>query len=403
MKRLTDHELWLKASVMGGLWASMEIIVGSFLHNTRLPFAGSILAFAGSVLLIGFYQLWPYRGLIIRAGFITAVMKSVSPSAIILGPMTGILTEAALIELVLLLAGNSLFSVSLAGILSLSSALFHKIVSVLILYGWDIIKVYVNIINFALKQFGIREAEPADLLLALLSVYVVAGIVAGITGFLLGKKALKLRAAIPPEVFRKGVKEREFFKISEKSNPHLYLLWIHILAIPAGLFLFNYQGIVVGTAFSAVYLVLFGYRYRQALKRLRKPVFWSQLIVIVVLSVLFWETKGKGVGWSSEGLKVGLEMMIRALFVVVAFSALSVELKNEKVKSFLFRAGVGRFYLSVSMAFGALPLMIALLPTAREIIKQPVQSLLKPMIYADSWLELFTKEHRMPESPASKK
>ena len=163
-----QNDIWLKASVVGGLWASMEIIVGSFLHNTRLPFAGSILAFAGTILLIGFYQLWPQKGLIIRAGFITAIMKSVSPSAIILGPMTGIITEAALIELMLLIIGNNYPSVAVAGILSLSSALFHKIISVVILYGFDVIKVYVNVINFALKQFGIKEADPRQILIALL-------------------------------------------------------------------------------------------------------------------------------------------------------------------------------------------------------------------------------------------
>ena len=156
-----QNDIWLKASVVGGLWASMEIIVGSFLHNTRLPFAGSILAFAGTILLIGFYQLWPQRGLIIRAGLITAIMKSVSPSAIILGPMTGIITEAALIELVIILLGNNFPSVAFAGVLSLSSALFHKIISVIILYGFNVITIYVNVINFALKQFDIKVYKGA--------------------------------------------------------------------------------------------------------------------------------------------------------------------------------------------------------------------------------------------------
>ena len=78
--------------------------------------AGTTLAFAGTVLLLGYYQLWPYKGLIIRAGLITAIMKSVSPSAVIFGPMTGILLEAVLIELVILIAGNNLFSYIIAGI-----------------------------------------------------------------------------------------------------------------------------------------------------------------------------------------------------------------------------------------------------------------------------------------------
>ena len=389
----TESDLWLKASVIGGLWASMEIIVGSFLHNTRMPFAGSILAFAGTILLIGFYQLWPQKGLIIRAGFITAIMKSVSPSAIILGPMTGIITEAALIELLLLSFGNNIPSVAVAGVLSLSSALFHKIISVIILYGFDVIKVYVNIINFALKQFGIKEADPREILLALLAVYVITGVLAGISGLLLGNKALKLRADIPKDIFEKGIKEKEFFEITSAQQTKTILMWIHIIAIPFGLFLFNFYGLFEGATFSLIYVFIFGIYYKKSLRRLKKPIFWSQLIIIVLLSALFWNTGEKGISISSEGFWVGLEMMIRAIFIVIAFSALSVELRNEKVRNFLFKIGVGRFYQSVGMAFGALPQMIALLPTAKEIVKKPMASLLKPMIFADSWLEIFKKDY----------
>ena len=33
-KELDD--LWVRAAVVGGLWASVEIIIGSFLHNARV-------------------------------------------------------------------------------------------------------------------------------------------------------------------------------------------------------------------------------------------------------------------------------------------------------------------------------------------------------------------------------
>ena len=186
----SDNELWLKAAVVGGLWASVEIIIGSFLHNTRIPFAGSILAFFGTVLLIGFYQLWPQRGLIIRAGLITALMKSVSPSALILGPMTGIFMEALLVELFILLLGNNLPAYTISGVFSLSSALFHKIISIIIVYGFNIVTIYVNIINFGLKQIGISAASDWQILTALLAVYFTMGSLAGMLGYLIGKKAL---------------------------------------------------------------------------------------------------------------------------------------------------------------------------------------------------------------------
>ena len=167
-KNKRGSDLWLKAAVVGGLWASLEIIVGSFLHNARLPMAGSTLAFFGTILLIGFYQLWPQRGLIIRAGLITAIMKSVSPSAIILGPMMGIMLEAIMIELALLIAGRNIVGYLLAGILSVSSALFYKIFSMLIFYGYDLIQVYLNIINYGLKQLRIDEADPVEVLVVYL-------------------------------------------------------------------------------------------------------------------------------------------------------------------------------------------------------------------------------------------
>lgn len=385
--------LWLKAAVVGGLWASIEIIIGSFLHNTRLPFAGSMLAFAGTVLLIGFYQIWPQKGLIIRAGLITAVMKSVSPSAIIIGPMTGILLEAALIEFIILIAGNNIVSLMLAGTLSLSSALFHKVISLLIFYGFDLIKVYVNIINFALKQFGLKEAGEWQILMALLAVYTFFGVLAATLGYYIGRKAIRMRKESNIiKLEEREIQPKEFFEIRDDQKTSILLLIIHILAIPVGLYLLNYWGLAVGLSFMVLYILIIGYKYRFALRRLKKPIFWSQLIIIVVLSAVFWDVGDNEKNWvSGEGIIVGIEMMFRALFIVIAFSALSVELRNEKVRNFLFKIGFGKFYQSVGMAFSALPIMIALLPSSKEIIKNPIKSFLMPLIMADSWLNMFEK------------
>jgi hypothetical protein len=388
------QDLWLKAAVIGGLWASVEIIIGSFLHNARLPFAGTTLAFAGTVLLIGFYQMWPQKGLIIRAGLITAIMKSVSPSAIIIGPMTGILFEAILLELVILIAGNNLISLMLASSLSLSSALFHKVMTLLIMYGFDLIKVYVNIINFALKQFGVQEANAGEILLALLGVYVVLGVVAALMGYYIGKKAIRLKTTQDGFIWdEKSVrKDEEFFTIKEGQTTSISLLMVHIFAIPFGLYLLNYQDIWFGLGFVITYILVFGIRYRYSLRRLRKPVFWMQLLLIVLLSALFWDNGSESQEWFNiKGIIVGLEMLIRALFVVVAFSAISVELRNEKVRNYLFQVGFGQFYQSIGLAFSALPMMISLLPTSKEIIKSPMLSMLKPLIMAEKWLEMFEK------------
>jgi len=391
-----SDDIWLKAAVIGGLWASLEIIIGSFLHNTRLPMAGTTLAFAGTVLLLGYYQIWPQRGLIIRAGLITAIMKSVSPSAVILGPMTGIMLEAILIELVILLVGNNLIGYIIAGILSVSSALLHKIVSLLIFYGFDLIKVYINILNFGLKQLKISEANPKDVLFILLLVYFILGTLSAIVGYYIGKKAINDRKNPNSFVIGNEIqKKNEFFEIDDSRRTSLVMLTIHLLVIPVGLFMLNFNKIVFGMLFIITYILLFGYIYRNSLRRLKKPVFWVQLVLIVVLSALFWDVGNSGSDskwFNIEGLYIGMEMMIRALFIVVAFTAISVELKNEKVRNFLTKVGFGRYYQSIGLAFSALPTMISLLPTSKQILSNPIQSMLLPLTMADQWLELFKEK-----------
>ena len=395
---IKNNDIWLKAAVIGGLWASLEIIIGSFLHNTRLPMAGTTLAFAGTVLLLGYYQLWPQKGLIIRAGLITAIMKSVSPSAIIIGPMTGIMLEAILIELVILIIGNNLFGYIIAGILSVSSALFHKIVSLLILYGFDLIKVYLNIINFALKQIKIGETAPTDVLGILLFAYVILGTAAAIIGYYVGKKAIAMASSSESIIPSKRLNRKDdFFEIKENQTTSITLLIIHLIAIPLGLFLLNFEDLIFGLSTIIIYILIFGIKYRYALRRLRKPIFWSQLVVIVLLSALFWKTDNNSSWFNMEGFYKGSEMMLRALFIVVAFTSMSVELRNKKVRSFLMKVGFGQYYQAIELAFSSLPTMISLLPTSKEIFAHPIRSMLLPLAMADQWLELFKeKQTKLP-------
>jgi len=51
-------EKWMKASVIGSLWAVVEIVLGSLLHSLNIPMAGSILSLLTVFLIIAFFQLW---------------------------------------------------------------------------------------------------------------------------------------------------------------------------------------------------------------------------------------------------------------------------------------------------------------------------------------------------------
>ena len=321
-------------------------------------------------------------------------MKSVSPSAIILGPMTGIMLEAILIESIIYLLGSNPFAYMTAGVFSLSSALLHKIVSLIIYYGFNLVKIYVNVINFGLKQLHLGQATDLQILWFLLSFYVVFGVLSGWLGYVIGRKALKLKSE--PDTIdrnRKMNTTKEFFILDKNQNTSLLLLAFHMIALPVGLLIVNTNHQLWGLGFMAAYTLLSGFVYRRTLRRLRKPVFWSQLVVIVLLSALFWNFGKPNHQWFSlEGFLIGFEMLLRALFIVVGFSALSVELLNEHVRSFLYHIGFGRFYKGIGLAFGSLPVMIGLLPSSKEIFHSPVKSLLKPLIMANQWLEIFRRE-----------
>ena len=268
--------VWLKAAVVGGLWASVEIIVGSFLHNLRIPFSGSILAFFGVVLLIAFYKNWPDKGLIWRAGLICALMKSISPSAVILGPMIGILLEAMMLQLSITLFGGNMIGLIIGGSLSLFSALIHKLVSLLILYSFDIFKIYLNIFYFASQQLNLSNADPWVALSLLVLVYLIIGFFAVILGNYIGRKSVMMKVSNENE-FSFDPKAENPLEIKSNRNYSLLYLFIHLISIPLILLMLNTIEVYYAIIFLTVYVSFCIVHYYANLRRLRRPVFWIQL------------------------------------------------------------------------------------------------------------------------------
>jgi hypothetical protein len=377
-------EVWIKAAVAGGLWASFEIIIGSFLHNMRIPFAGSLLAVTGMVLMIAFHRLWPERGLIWRAGLICALMKSISPSSLILGPMIGILTEAMLLELSVRLLGTNKAGYITGGVLGVSSAIIHKIASILILYGFSLIEVYLNIYRFAARQFGVENPDPWKLLAALAGVYFAAGLAAGILGLSVPVPEKKLQTNQFPATIQSA--EQPFGATGHRFS--LTLLLLHLCAIPAFIILTGQTGIATGLAAVAIWCLLISRRYQQVFRRFGKPVLWLQFLIITVFAALFWEVDcDQWICISREGFMAGIAMTLRAIVVITAFSAISIEIRNPVVHGFLTKRGMKGPYLAVTMAFAALPFMISRMPGAMQLIRHPGLSVKQALTDAGELLQ----------------
>ncbi len=381
--------IWLKAAVAGGIWASFEIIVGSMLHNLHLPFSGTILATCSVILMIAFMQVWKVNGIIWRAGIVCGLMKSLSPSAVILGPMTGIMMEAAIMDLVIFLAGRHLAGYLLAGTGALLSAILHKLISLFILYGTDLVTIYVNLFGFIKKQLNLVDATPEGLVTTIIAVYVFLGTMAALTGYLLGRYAVRCQEDQPGPIPHID----PFRSAWENTNPdqpfRIILLFLHAGMIPGMLFLINRFGLSpVSMIPAGVYTLFLLVYYKRIMGRLLKPIFWSQLLIMTLVAGFFYHPPG-GAMKTGDGFLVGLEMSLRAIIIVSAFSALSVEIRNPMITGWLLKRGLGNPYAAVSLAFNSLPVMLERSANLKTFIRTPVRSFSGVICEAGIWLECY--------------
>lgn len=368
-----DHR-WLKAAVIGSYWAAFEIVAGSFLHNLKVPFSGTILSSASVFLLVLFVSEWRQKGLVIRAGLICALLKSISPSAVILGPMIGILSEAVLLELAILLLGTNLLGYITGGALAVFSALLHKVVSLLIVYGFNLVKILEALYYFIVKQAGIKNLEPEKLLLLITIIYLVAGALSALAGYL---TSAKLVANLDRETSGNEILLRSESSLFDQKNEHGYSLWLLLLnisAVTGSLYLVNAAVPWISVPAVVLYFGFVLYRYPYSTRHLKKTGFWIQFFIITLIAAFLLNGLTKGQYFSFEGLKIGLYMNLRAAIILVGFSAISTELKNPVIKAVTMQRGMAELYNSVNLAFSALPSVIDLFPGAREFFRHPARA-----------------------------
>lgn len=219
---------WIKAAVIGSLWASVEIVAGSFLHNLQIPLTGTILTAFAIFLLSAFSVLWKDAGIFWRAGLICALMKSISPSAVIIGPMIGIITKAFLFEIMLLTLGRNIFGTLAGGALAAVSAVFHKFFTLLILYGFDFVRILDSLYHYAIKQLNINGVRPLEVIGILLGFYLLIGLFSSIFGLLAGRKFRTSAYSI--SAFERNTTRNEKTNFELTGEPHFaaILILVHL-------------------------------------------------------------------------------------------------------------------------------------------------------------------------------
>ncbi len=391
-KQTHISELWLKAASIGSIWAANEIILGSFLHNLRIPISGTVMSFLSVAFVVAFSKMWPERGLIWRAGVIAALMKSLSPSAIIFGPMIGIMSEAFILEIVLYIFGRRLPGFLIGGTLAVTFVLIQKIVTAIVTYGWDIILIFEQLYDYSMHQFHWENLDAKYAVMALFAIYVLIGMSGGYIGYLTGKRAQQMGKKRDLD-FQKS-KER-FQSLFEHTTSYKYSGWLllmHIVVMMLGFYIINTASLLYISIFIGIYIAFTIYHYGRAFKHLRKPSFWIFFIVITLIAS-FLMPGDDGKMFSMNGLLIGVKMNIRAAFVLLSFASISKELKNPIIKSILYKRGFANLYQAMELAFMVLPASISAFPNVKNMIRKPVQSIAELILYAETILEMVKDKH----------
>jgi len=392
-------QVWLRASVVGSIWASFEIILGSFLHNLKIPVSGTILSFIGVWILISFQQIWKDKGLIWRTGLICALMKSISPSAIILGPMIGIFTESLIIEIITRILGRNFIAYIIGGGLAVLSTLVQKIINLIILYGLDLVKILDNLYRFAVKQIGMEQLSPVYLIIAIAVLYILAGMAGATGGFITGKRYLKLKHHRETEEKITLQPGSTLFGQTSEDKYSVLLLFVNLFAIAGILFLLNYNLLIPAGITAVIYSAFCILTYKNSLKRLKKPGFWISFLTLTFFATFIWNWLSDGVFFTKEGFLVGLKMNARAAVMIIGFASISSELKNPVIKSVLYNRGFASLYQSLSLSFSALPYLVSTLMTGENTGKIPGRKSLHGILNrADNLYSVFENEY--PKKPA---
>ncbi|MEZ5106492.1 MAG: nucleoside-triphosphatase [Draconibacterium sp.] len=391
------NEKWIKASILGTVWASSEIVLGSFLHNLRIPFSGNILTAIGLIILISASYQWKEKGLFWRAGVICALLKTMSPSAVIFGPMIAIVSEAFLVEISVRIFGRTMAGFLLGSILAMSWNLFQKVFNFIIFYGFNIVEVYTQLMQYAERQLQLQFDAIWTPLLLLLTAYAVFGVFAAIVGIRTGRKLINTPASKQNFVSAEALNNNNKKRTSDFSYS-LFWLGLNIFFMIGTLILVRHIPFWIWTIIVAAIAATWAIRYKRALKQLVKPKFWIFFALITMLTAFVFTKLQAEKTSLIEAVVIGVEMNFRAVILIMGFSVVGTELYHPKIRDFFSKSYFHQLPLALELSLESLPAMIANTPDLKTLIKNPVLVIHQMMLYAEHRLKELKSTVQNPKS-----
>lgn len=368
--------LWQRSVVAGTFWGTFEIVLGSTLHNLMIPMAaGTVLSFMGVLIMSAISAKQIQRGLFWRAALVCALLKSVSPSAVILTPMLGIMLEGICLELGVLLFGRNVAGLIIGGGLAVFSVPAFRVVRLFLMYGSNIYELYVTV--FSNKSVDVNDLQVSIWpIVGVTLLYFIIGVLAVLLGLSAGRTLnidqvqYNLVNADKEQQLNNGVGSAAY-------RPILYFV-IHLVFLVAFIgfssILTTFQVLMVAAVYIAVCLWFYP-RTRFVFKKK-----WL-LITIILFSYaipLIGADSISNLSW----LNVGSRVFARALIVVISFAAIGTELGKPNVGK-LFSGGFFQpAYLAVSLAFSSLPESLEQLKNFRLHGTKPLQQIRNMLVHS---------------------
>ncbi|HSV88182.1 MAG TPA: nucleoside-triphosphatase [Bacteroidales bacterium] len=368
-----NHEIWLKAAVVGSLWGASEIVLGTFLHNLRIPFSSNLLTAIGIILMIAGSRLWPDKGLIWRAGLICAALKTLSPSHAIFGPMIAITMQAMLMQAAVSFGGRSIPAYIIGGGLAMTWNLTHRVLSAIVVYGASLIDMYQSLVNLLERNTGLILGGYWDPIIVLASIFFAGGAMAAIIGIQISRN-IKLQGS----TFWRFPEQATAKPKVQSSRPRRFISLIRpvlILGIIVAVMLLISRLPLVwaGPIVLLILFVAFAFDRSIFYGVLCKPGFWIGLSVMILLSGFLLGKNGSGI-FNLDGLSIGAGMGLRALVVIAGFKLLSRELRSPDLAAWFKVRKLEGFLLATRVSFQTTPLLLESIP-ANDAWKNPVKVL----------------------------
>lgn len=363
------NQKWIKASVLGTVWAASEIVLGSFLHNIRMPFSGNVLVGIAMILLISSSYLWSEKGVIWRSGLICALLKTMSPSAIIFTPMVAIFTEGLLLEAMVRIFKRRKIGYYIGAALAMSWNLFQKIIIMTFFYGLNLITIYEKLMASAQQQLHWNFDIIWVPLLALLFIYVFLGLFAAHFGIKIGNQLID--PIYHPKFMQVAPIEHVLKSPQTAKSYSLFWLFLNTILSIGIIVLKNYVSFYTWISLAILLVALWSIKYKRAFRQVLKPKFWILFIVITMLTSVLFANFQDGNNGISEGIRIGITMNIRAILLIISLTILGIELYNPKIRNWLQQGRFKQLSIAVQLSLESLPNVMSNMPSFRVLLKSP--------------------------------